>query len=324
VTQLAFPHCFGVATPLRIGDFPTRVTRAGELWVKDDGASGAIYGGNKVRKLEHLLGDAIARGKRRLVTLGAAGSHQVVALAMLGPREGFDVEAVLVPQPWSSHAERNLRVAVAQGLRVATASTWPTAPAVLATRLGRDAYAIPLGGSNALGSIGFVAAAEELAMQVQAGVLSEPDVIVVAMGSGGTAAGLAVGLEKLAMKTRVVGVAISPPAVMLEAMARRVAKKTAARIGLPRAAAIRAAARIETDASWIGRGYGHPTAEGDAATKHALAHGIALDPTYTAKAYACAIDRARRGATVLYWHTLSSALLPDAPVLPPELSRLLK
>jgi D-cysteine desulfhydrase len=323
VTQLSFPHCFGVATPLRIGDFPTRVTQAGALWVKDDGASGAIYGGNKVRKLEHLFGDALARGKRRLVTLGAAGSHQVVALAMLGPREGFEVEAVLVPQPWNAHAERNLRVAVAQGLRVATASTWPTAPAVLATRLGRDAYPIPLGGSNALGSIGFVAAAEELATQVRAGLLPEPDVIVVAMGSGGTAAGLAVGLEKLAMKTRVVGVVISPPAVMLGAMARRIAKKTAARIGLARAAAVRAAARIEADASWMGRGYGHATAEGEVAMKHALAFGITLDPTYTAKAYACALHRSR-AKTVLYWHTLSSAALPEAPPLPPAIAGLLR
>jgi D-cysteine desulfhydrase len=316
-----------VATPLRIGHFPTRVTRAGDLWIKDDGASGAIYGGNKVRKLEHLFGDALARGKRRLVTLGAAGSHQVVAMALLGPREGFEVEAVLVPQPWSAHAESNLRLAVEHGLRVTTASTWPTAPAVLATRLGRDAYVIPLGGSNDLGSIGFVDAADELAQQVRAGMLPEPDVIVVAMGSGGTAAGLAVGLERLAMKTRVVGVVISPPAAMLGAMARRVVRRTAARIGMTRAAAQRAAARLEVDASWMGRGYGYPTEEGAAAMRDALAHGITLDPTYTAKAYACAVARARGSAAVVYWHTLSAVGavgLPSAPVLPMELARLFR
>jgi len=314
-----------VVTRLLLGTFPTPVTRfprsGGTLWVKDDGPSSSLYGGNKVRKLEHLFGDALARGKRRLVTLGAAGSHQVVALARLGPREGFDVEAVLVPQPWSAHAEKNLRVAVAHGLRVVTASSWPTAPAVLATRLGRDAYTIPLGGSSALGSLGFVQAAEELAAQVAAGTLPEPDVVVVAMGSGGTAAGLAVGFEKLAMKTRVVGVVISPPAPMLGAMARRVAKKTAALLGMPRAAALRAAARIDAESRFVGRGYGHATPEGEAAMRVARVHGIALDATYTAKAFACALGTA---GDVVFWNTLSAAPLPEAEPLPASLGALFR
>ena len=84
-----------------------------------------------------------------------------------------------------------------------------------------DTYFVPLGGSNALGSLGFVDAANEIAGQVAAGVMPEPDVVVVAMGSGGTAAGLAVGFEAAGMRTRVVGVAISQPVPVLSAMARR-------------------------------------------------------------------------------------------------------
>ncbi len=319
-------------TPIRIGAYPTPIQHFGAagLWIKRDDRVSDLYGGNKVRKLEHLLGGARAAGKTRLLTLGAAGSHQVVATALYGKREGFTVEAVLVPQPSSEHARQNLRAALAQGLRATVASSWPAAPAVVASRLGRDAYFVPLGGSNALGSLGFVEAAKELAVQVAEGAMPEPDVVVVAMGSGGTAAGLAVGLELAGMRTRVVGVAISQPVAVLGAMARRVAAKTAELVGLSRGARGRAIARIEVDKRWLGRGYGHSTREGEAAAREAERAGVTLDVTYTAKAFACALDLARaKERVVLYWHTLSSApmepLLVGAPeALPSHLAALFR
>jgi 1-aminocyclopropane-1-carboxylate deaminase/D-cysteine desulfhydrase-like pyridoxal-dependent ACC family enzyme len=305
----------------RLGNYPTPLERldGSALWVKRDDRVAELYGGNKVRKLEHLLGAAHAAGKRRLVTIGAAGSHQVVATALYGKREGFDVEAVLVSQPASDYAKDNLRVALAEGLVAVPASSWAAAPAVLARRLGRDAYLIPLGGSNAIGSIGFVDAARELASQNV-----EPDVVVVATGSGGTAAGLAVGFELAGMKTRVVGVAISPPLALVSALTRRLAKSTAKLAGLSRERSARAVERITIDRRWLGRGYGYPTVDGDEATSVAARAGIVLDATYTAKAFACALSLARR-EDVLYWHTVSATrpVVPDG-ALPPNLAALFR
>jgi 1-aminocyclopropane-1-carboxylate deaminase/D-cysteine desulfhydrase-like pyridoxal-dependent ACC family enzyme len=325
---------------ISLGIYPTPVERifvpaAGAeaecaLWIKRDDASSAVYGGNKVRKLELLFGAARAEGKTRILTVGAAGSHQVVATAVYGKREGFTVDAVLVPQPASGHGRNNLRAARAHGLHATVATSWPAAPAMVAARLGRDAYFVPLGGSNALGSLGFVEAAKELAGQVAAGLLPEPESVVVAMGSGGTAAGLAVGFEAMGMRTKVIGVAISAPVAVLGVMARRVAKKTAALAGLSRGASVRALGRIELDKRWLGRGYGYSTREGDAATRAANRVGIALAATYTAKAFACALDRARArpGGAVLYWHTLSTApiepLLAGAEELPADLAGLFR
>jgi 1-aminocyclopropane-1-carboxylate deaminase/D-cysteine desulfhydrase-like pyridoxal-dependent ACC family enzyme len=251
-----------------------------------------------------------------VLTLGAVGSHQVVATALYGAREGFTVDAILVPQPASAHAELNVRVALAHGLHALACPAWSLAPAYVASRWGSDAYFIPLGGSNALGSLGFVDAAHELAGQVRAGELAEPDVVVVALGSGGTAAGLAVGFEQAGLRTRVIGVAVAPPTPVLRHMARRLAQKTAAIAGLPVSAGLRAAKRIDVEGKWIGRGYGHPTDEGRAAMDVAGGLGLVLDPTYTAKAFACALQTSRSPSSdapreVLYWHTLSTApLLP--------------
>lgn len=318
-------------SPLFLGKYPTPLEHLGGLglWIKRDDEVAAPYGGNKVRKLEHLLAEARAEGKTRILTIGAAGSHQVLATALYGKREGFAVEAVLVPQPPLERARRNLRASLAQGLLPIVASSWPVAPAMALAHLGlaRDAYFIPLGGSNALGSLGFVDAAKEVAAQVAAGLAPEPDSVVVAMGSGGTAAGLAVGFEAAGLRTKVIGVAVSPPAAVLGAMARHVAKKTAELVGLSRRESVRAVARIDVDKRWIGKGYGYSTPAGEVAMERARQAGISLDPTYTAKAFACALERAGK-EKVLFWHTLSSMpiepLLEAAPELPPELERLFK
>ncbi|AKU99473.1 Bifunctional protein: zinc-containing alcohol dehydrogenase [Labilithrix luteola] len=307
-------------TRLAIGRYPTPVERLpifpgdrASVFVKRDDATSDVYGGNKVRKLELLLGAARDLGRRRLVTVGAAGSHQVVATALYGEQFGFEVEAVLVGQPPSRHAENNLRVALAHGLVGIAAPAWAAAPPMVLARLGKDSFFVPLGGSNALGSLGFVEAAREVAAQVDAGLLPEPELCVVALGSGGTTAGLAVGFEQMGMRTRVVGVAVSHPVLALSVVARGLAFRTARLAGMSSAAASRAALRIDVDERWVGRGYGYPTAAGSEAMEIASRAGLVLDPTYTAKAFASALDlaRSRRASTILYWHTLSSAPLPQ-------------
>jgi len=308
--------------PLAIGTFPTPVdrvealsARGSDLWVKRDDLTHGVYGGNKVRKLAYLLADALAQGTRRVVTAGGAGSHHVLATTYFGTRAGLEVEAVLVPQPRTPHVLDVLRADVAQGLLPFPVSSWGAVPLALARRMASGARLVPVGGSSVLGSMGYVSAAHELAAQIREGALPEPDVCVVALGSGGTAAGLAAGFEAEGMRTRVVGVCVTPPAWALRRMARFLARASAHDVGTPATCAV-IRARIATDDRFIGPGYGHRIAAGDEATLLARdAVGLVLDPTYTAKAFASALwhVRARRGRHILYWHTLSSA--PMAPLL---------
>jgi 1-aminocyclopropane-1-carboxylate deaminase/D-cysteine desulfhydrase-like pyridoxal-dependent ACC family enzyme len=308
--------------PLLFGRYPTPVQRVvalsasgSDLWVKRDDLTAEGYGGNKVRKLEYLLADALSHGAKRVVTVGAAGSHHVLATSYFGRRVGLEVEAVLVPQPRTNHVIEVLRADVALGLRAFPVKSLAAAPLAVSRRMALGAHFITLGGSSVVGSMGYVDAARELAAQIRDGVLPEPDVCVVALGSGGTAAGLAAGFEAEGLRTKVVGVCVSPPAWALELGSRFLARGCAHRLGLPRAlASIRS--RLSTDSRFLGRGYGWAVPSGDDATRLAKEGAdLALDPTYTAKAFACALwhVRARRDRHIVYWHTLSSA--PMAPLL---------
>ncbi len=298
-----------------LGHYPTPVQRlpslsapGAELWVKRDDRTHDVYGGNKVRKLEYVLADARARGARRLVTVGAVGSHHVLATTYFGRQAGFEVEAVLVPQPRTDHVIEVLRADLGLGLRPFAVRSWGAAPAAVAARVLRGAYLVTVGGSSAVGTQGYVDAGKELAAQVRQGALPEPDVCVVALGSGGTAAGLAVGFAAAGLRTRVVGVCVSSPPWALRLAAGHLARVCSRRAGVR-------GAHLTMDTRFLGAGYGHVTAAGDEATELARGAGLAVDPTYTAKALACALwfVRARQAGSVLYWHTLSSA--PMGPLL---------
>jgi len=300
--------------------YPTPVQRAeglsrpsSELWIKRDDLTHDLYGGNKVRKLDGILEGIRERRVRRVVTVGAAGSHHVLATTVFGRGAGLEVEAVLVPQPRTDHVVEVLRASLGQGLRAFPVGSWAGAPMAIARRIASGAHFIPVGGSNVAGSMGYVQAARELAAQVRAGELPEPDVCVVALGSGGTAGGLAAGLEAAGLRTLVVGACVSVPPWALRLGSRRLARACMRRAGVTSPVVPE---RLTADVRFLGAGYGHATSEGAEAARDALEHtGLTLDPTYTAKAFACALwhVRARRAAHVLYWHTLSSA--PMAPLL---------
>jgi D-cysteine desulfhydrase len=304
------------------GHYPTPVQRVeglsaagSELWIKRDDRTHTVYGGNKVRKLEWLLGDARDRGVTRIVTIGAVGSHHVLATTYFGRQVGLEVEAVLVPQPGTAHALEVLRAALGLGLRPFPVGSWGAAPLALARRVASGAHLITVGGSSVVGSMGYVAAARELAEQVRSGQLPEPEVCVVALGSGGTAGGLSAGFEAEGLRTRVVGVCVSTPPWALHLSALWLGRACARRAGVPATMATMRA-RLVLDARFLGRGYGHATPEGEEATRLARDHaGIVLDPTYTAKAFAASLwqIRARHAEHVLYWHTLNGA--PMGPLL---------
>jgi D-cysteine desulfhydrase len=193
-----------------------------------------------------------------------------------------------------------------------------------------------VGGSSARGSLGYVDAARELAGQIRAGEMPEPDFVVVALGSGGTVAGLAAGLEREGLRSRVVGVVVAEPAWVVAIRARWLAR-TCLRLAGVRGERGWLGRRLEVDPRWLGVGYGHPTESGARATEVAARVGLTLDPTYTAKTFAAAlarVDALRDSAvpkTVLYWHTLSSApaapllaAAPDESALDPRVRRLLR
>ncbi len=286
-----------------------------DLWIKRDDATHEVYGGNKVRKLEQLLADALAQGATRLVTVGAVGSHHVLATTYFGGRAGLRVEAVLVPQPSTDHVLEVLRADIRLGLTAFPVNSWSAVPFAFARRVAAGAWPITVGGSNVAGSMGYVQAARELAAQVRGGDLPEPDVCVVALGSGGTAAGLAAGFAAEGLKTRVVGVCVSSPPWALRLVSLSLARACARQVGAP-ADLESMRERLTIDTRFLGAGYGHACAAGGDATGAAReGAGLVLDPTYTAKAFASALwhVRARQARHVLYWHTLSSA--PMGPLL---------
>ena len=308
------------------GDYPTPVallkglsTRDASLWVKRDDQTNALYGGNKVRKLEHILQEAGRRRAKRIVTFGAAGSHHVLATALHAGREGYGVAAVLTPQPRSEHAMENLRAALGAGLEAAPAPTIAHVPLALARLVRRGDYVVPPGGSNAIASVGYAEAVRELADQVHRSELPEPDAIVVALGSGGTAAGIVAGVVRAGLRSVVIGVRVVDPPLVTRAATLLLARGVSRRLG--RRDGWRSLSRaFVMEPGKLGRGYGYPTTWGAAATERAASEGLTLEPTYTAKAFAYALEliERRRYRDVLYWHTLSGADLAPLVAAGPE------
>jgi 1-aminocyclopropane-1-carboxylate deaminase/D-cysteine desulfhydrase-like pyridoxal-dependent ACC family enzyme len=318
-----------------IGSYPTPVqhladlsTPRTQLWVKRDDATGELYGGNKVRRLEHILDQARARGARRILTVGAAGSHHVLACSVYGTRAGFEVAAILTPQPRTEHAVNTLRAAIGQGLEAHAAPSILGAPFAIARALRRGDFLLGPGGSSVTGTTGYIDAIAELYDQINNGDLLTPDAIVVALGSAGTTAGILAGCVGLGLPSKILAVRIVPATWMGKLRVVRLARRAGQSRQLDVPLRLLSSA-LEIEGGYLGGGYGRATDEGARATDVARRCGLHLDPTYTAKAFAAALRVVESGRfqNVLYWHTLSgapiSALLAQAPKeLPPALERL--
>ncbi len=309
---------------LPIGEFPTPVqpldlgpaTQGAQLWIKRDDLSAQPYGGNKVRKLEFILADAKSRGIERLITIGAVGSHHALATALYGRAHGFRVALVLFPQPMNEHVRRVLLLGHALGAELRFTPRMETVPgAMLAARLahrGQRFCVVAAGGSDPVGTLGYVSAGLELAEQIADGQAPRPDVVHVAAGTLGTAAGIAIGFALAGLDVAVSAVRITGRIVTNERALARLVSRTLAHLrkaGLasaPRRAAVLRLVTIRH--GFLGDGYGHETAAGREAAALFRDAGLILDPTYTAKAAAgmLASVRAQRGGVHLFWHTLSA------------------
>lgn len=290
-----------------------------QLWIKNDGALSGLYGGNKLRKLERVLPRVKALGRERIITFGAAGSHHALATACHARQHGLRAAAVLVPQVWTLHAETTLRAALAQGLLVYPVQSGLEAIGLLPQLMTPRDFLLAPGGLGPLGSSGFVSAIEELSQQIACGVMPEPEVIVVAAGTGSTAAGLLLGLSRGPLSSRLVAVS-ARRSWALRASILAQALLTAAHLGL-RVRPAELARRLEVRSDLVGPGYGQPTETTARAEQIAEGFALTLEPTYTARAFAHALrltghPRFKGGPTcerVLYWHTLSTA--PMTPLL---------
>lgn len=313
-----FPELAASLPHLTLSERPTPVRELGGLgvWVKEEGSFGAGgWGGNKVRKLEWLLPDARRRGRRSILTFGGLGTNWGLATALYGREHGFEAALALVDQPVDDHVRAQLARLEASGARIYRTHT--KARTVLAlpwllvrnARGGRPPYLLPAGGSSAVGALGYVEAALEIAAQVGEGALPEPAHVVVPVGTGGTAAGLALGFQLAGLRSRVVGVVVNDQlrldAPVMARLARRSAKlleKRGARLDLLRIGP----EMLDLTRDQIGAGYGHRSEAASAAAGRAAEEGLQLDPVYTAKAMAGLLSLrgdGRLDGPVLFVHT---------------------
>jgi len=285
------------------------------LYIKRDDLLGLAGGGNKTRKLEFLVADALAKGADTLVTCGAVQSNHCRLTLAAAAKEGLKCRLVLeerVAGSYDADASGNNFLFRLLGVEAVTvvragvdlaAEMQKVADEVAA--LGRKAYVIPGGGSNALGALGYVSCAEEILAQTHEMGL-RLDHIVCASGSTGTHAGLVCGLVGNTSHIPLTGINVRRTRQEQEPNVHKLAQEVAALLGIPGGIPRQA---ITALGDWVGPGYSLPTPEMvEAVRLLAQVEGILLDPVYTGKAMAGLLALVRggtfaRGQNVLFVHT---------------------
>lgn len=302
------------------------------IWLKRDDQTGLATGGNKTRKLEFLVADALAQGCDTLITTGAIQSNHCRQTAAAAAKAGLACELVLGGQP-PSQPDGNYLLDLLFGAKAhfTARENRLNRLAELADALraaGRRPYFITYGGSDPVGACGYALALEELREQTAAlGI--EPDLIVIPSSSGGTQAGLVAGAWALGWDVPILGISIDETEAELQGMVAELASKTAARLDKPHAFA---PTDIRVSADYLGGGYGVVgDLERQAIRLMARTEGILLDPVYTGRAFGGLVDLLRRPdrtvkpfdklrassvRSVVFWHTGGSpALFAYAPEL---------
>ncbi len=310
LTRFPRLELIGAPTPLeylpRLSDHLGR-----EIFIKRDDVTPMAMGGNKLRKLEFLAADALREGADTLITAGAIQSNHVRQTAAVAAKLGLHCVALL-ENPIGTRAENyltngnrllldlfNVQVEMCDALDNPDQQL-----SELATRLeaqGFRPYSVPVGGSNALGALGYVESALEIAQQCEGAVNISS--VVVASGSAGTHAGLAVGLEQLMPEAELIGVTVS------RKIADQLPKVVTLQQAIAQSLELTASAQITLWDDYFAPGYGTPNEAGQEAVKLlAQLEGILLDPVYTGKAMAGLIDgisqnRFRDDGPILFVHT---------------------
>lgn len=299
-------------TPIERADRLRKLIPGGpEIFIKRDDLTGYFGGGNKLRKLEYVMADALAQGATTVITNGSITSNLARTTALVARRLGLRCVLVLNGgDPKSARA--NSRIAELLDVKVYGVSSRQERDekmdeiAELLEREGEVVYKIPLGASNDVGSFGMVAAMEEIGLQ-QLELGEQFDAVVLATSSGGTQAGLEVakrlfGYEHL----RIIGISADDPSHEIKAAALRAIVPMLKKLNLPSNVS---ADELTVDDSFTGPGYGIPTNESKEAMElFSKAEGLLLDPVYSSKGASGLIAYLRRGEfrktdRVLFWHT---------------------
>jgi 1-aminocyclopropane-1-carboxylate deaminase/D-cysteine desulfhydrase-like pyridoxal-dependent ACC family enzyme len=320
-----------------LGEFPTPVQKLqrlgaelgiGQLYIKRDDLSGKLYGGNKPRKLEFILGSALRSQAKEVITFGCAGSNHALATAIYARQVGLKSISMLMPQPNATYVRRNLLMSQHCGVELHLCGTGlesainiplvytATAYQLLRHRLkkGRFPLFVPPGGSSALGVAGYINAALELRGQIASGEMPEPQYVYVACGTMGTAAGLTLGLRAAGLGGTVVSVAVSGERYTnSRAMIGLINKTNSLLCSLDASFPKLEFSEIDVDIrhDYYGNRYALFTNEGmEAVSLMRECEAIKLDGTYTGKTLAALRHDAKTGSlrdrTVLFWNTLNS------------------
>lgn len=308
----------------------TRLLGGPTLYIKRDDCTGLATGGNKTRKLEFLMGDALARGADTVVTQGAVQSNHVRQTAAAAVKLGLECEVLLerrVPDVGEDYETTgNVFLDRLYGARIEFRPPGPDMNAEAETfgeelrARGAKPYVIPGGGSNRVGALGYVNTAIELVSQANDAGL-RIDYVVHATGSTGTQAGLLAGLEGYNAGIKVYGISVRNPKDKQEEAVYELAAETADYVGIKQGISRES---VVANSDYVGPGYGQLTAETvEAIRTLARREGILLDPVYSGKAMAGLIGLIGQGFfskddNVVFLHTGGSAALYAYPSLVAE------
>jgi len=318
----AYPKLAGQLRKCSIASLPTPVTQheialskgTRSIAVKHDDQTSAVYGGNKIRKLEYILRRANDRGARRVATFGAAGSNHALATAIHAKEMGLDCTCFLAHQKRNPSIPKTLDKHLELGTEIVKWGGSVDRLALYRRYLqGRNTWVIPLGGTCWLGAVGFVNAGLELAAQIEAGELSTPDRIYIANGTMGSVAGLAIGLDLANLTTEIHAVRVADNRFVNRAVLERLVSKTATLLN-------RMDPSVSLDSTrqsrivWRDDFYAGGYAAVDNATASAVLFAeenldLKLDTTYTGKAMAALLSDLNSdtgGSASLFWNTYNS------------------
>lgn len=307
---------------VQLGFFPTPVHKLEKLsqelginlYLKRDDLSGMnLFGGNKIRKLEYLIGDAIKNECEYVFTFGATQSNHAMqtatACCKCGLKPILYLESIISPD--ENDVRSNLLLDKIMGAEIHILPEGIDLMKEAQKRIdelesqGHKSYIIPMGGANEVGSTGFVGGYIELTEQLnEQGI--KADYIFHATGTGGTLAGLVAGKKLINSDTKIISVDVSDKTVEHYVNVAKLATKTLIRVDSTDAIITD---DINHDLNYFGEGYELPTeAASDAIKKLARTEGILIDPVYTGKAFSALIsyvksEKVEKGSTVVFWHT---------------------
>lgn len=302
-------------TPIEKLEHLTKYLHGPTIYMKRDDLTGLPFGGNKTRKLEFLMADALEQHADTIITCGAVQSNHCRLTLAAAIQEGLQCQLVLeerIPNSYDYHANGNnllFNLLKPEKIHIAPYGKNPVdVMEELAQELrlqGRRPYIIPVGGSNAVGDLGYVACANEILEQMAQMQISF-DRIFITSGSAGSHAGLLAGMKLRKQDIKIQGIGINRPQKIQEQAILELANDTLEKLGEKPSIT---KADVVVNCDYIGEGYSIPTAAMKEAVKLvAEKEAIFLDPTYTGKTMSGLIDVIKKGIikkheTILFIHT---------------------